>query len=557
MLCRLATEIETYRTAYPPIPSKFALVNMSSPGCCLTHVVHPQNSNELPTQNRIAMTTPIPNPKSSKNTMADDQHLPEDIRQQYKGRLGHELAILTLRRPFNGSRIDRDSRDDPAPAAVKRKLMESSFAVQDSSGIDAYLYLLRHLLSFDLQINDRTNQEAAVVKAAWLDVGVSMDQDHNLKHFLLKNIFELELVSSPDCKEATFDRLLHHQHLRNVIIQSDEFQFFCTHAASEETGAGDADLELKEIPSELFRSLNKFEAWDGTCSLQQYIIGRMPIGDIQHGSRTYIHYVGTPRLLHVPYTSIGSGPPFADIRTFQLDAETIWQEEGEWVSGRPSATYVLLAVVRMASEHRKDDIRFYWKRGGEIVPENTQLEVVGKNEFREEGRRWTVKDKGEFVLFYFRLNAGGLPVPADFHKIASEFAPRDREELQESDDVPSEGESSAPAASLNQPPRSTESAVVSSDRPALKRPKRRRRKGRKDQGQSRGDQPQSNQPSSSRHHSRSANNAPKRYQQDPSESRYPASMSTNMDGDRERRNTDRYLEPRSYRFDHRRRDRSL
>ena len=168
-----------------------------------------------------------------------------------------------------------------------------------------------------------------------------------------------------------------------------------------------------------------------------------------------------------------------------------------------------------------------------------------------------MKDKGEFVLLYFRLNAGGLPVPADFHKIASEFAPRDREELQESDDVPSEGESSAPAASLNQPPRSTESAVVSSDRPALKRPKRRRRKGRKDQGQSRGDQPQSNQPSSSRHHSRSANNAPKRYQQDPSESRYPASMSTNMDGDRERRNTDRYLEPRSYRFDHRRRDRSL
>jgi hypothetical protein len=115
------------------------------------------------------------------------------------------------------------------------------------------------------------------------------------------------------------------------------------------------------------------------------------------------------------------------MRTVRLEGETIWETGKETFGcGRPSTLYVLFAIVRCASDDWKDDIRLYYKTGGEIVPSIQNAKHTARNEYQKRQKRWSVEEPGTFMLFYFKLEADNVPA-AELEirsKTVSEYAPR-------------------------------------------------------------------------------------------------------------------------------------
>jgi hypothetical protein len=67
------------------------------------------------------------------------------------------------------------------------------------------------------------------------------------------------------------------------------------------------------------------------------------------------------------------------------------------------ATYHLCAVVYLSqngspSEH----IRTYWKDGTDIVPAEID-DYQNKEPHIANAQQWTIQDKGEYMLFYYRV----------------------------------------------------------------------------------------------------------------------------------------------------------
>jgi hypothetical protein len=115
------------------------------------------------------------------------------------------------------------------------------------------------------------------------------------------------------------------------------------------------------------------------------------------------------------------------MRTVRLEGETIWETGKETFGcGCPSTLYVLFAIVRCASNAWNDDIRLYYKSGGEIVPYLQMVECTAINEYRKRQKRWSVEEPGKFMLFYFRLEADdALEAESEIRsKTVSEYEPR-------------------------------------------------------------------------------------------------------------------------------------
>lgn len=365
------------------------------------------------------------------------------------------MAMLTLRRPQYGIRVDSERTSwappDDHARMVALKVMGRRL---DSSPIDTLFAVTRQLLTYDAQFECSSAQEKALLEAAWLDMGWEQYPDHQIKYRFLQQLLGIEVVAVDSLDGLTFDNLIRRPDLSKIVLENEEFQLFYRHAPSRRDDDEKAPLEIKEIPLQLFRQISELEPWDGTCPLGDYIVGRVPRHTLSHESKVYFPYIARPTFLYVPYTSNGSGPNFATMRSFRLNAETIWQEEQEWVRGSPSTLYVICAIVRLAGDGRSDDVRLYWKQGGEIVPTNTDVEKAAMKEFNELNRRWSVEGPGRFMLFYVRVDDDGNE--AEIRKDAAEFGPRDWEKL--TVQQPSAPSNERPQSSQDSPKAATKTA---------------------------------------------------------------------------------------------------
>ncbi len=112
------------------------------------------------------------------------------------------------------------------------------------------------------------------------------------------------------------------------------------------------------------------------------------------------------------------------MRSFQLDVPIgIVGASGPEIQ---SEKYSLCAVVRMGSPELEinDDARTYWENGKEIMPPEIGAHFKSKDSEAKAERRWSLMDRGEYILFYYRVEEGKDGPPFPMNLIAPEFEER-------------------------------------------------------------------------------------------------------------------------------------
>lgn len=370
---------------------------------------------------------------------APDYKLPPLCEMAYPNKPYEHMVSLLFRRPFKGTRLDCEDPGEERPRENDINRMNALKIMGrnvDTRSIDVLIILMRALRTFDAEMVQAqlTAAESALVESSERDVGRIMDHDLHLKYTILKPLVGGDVLARNCMSGISFETLVHHPQLSHIFITSPQFSFYCCYAPSRPRGAlnrprsaPDAPLTVRLLDPLI--QINALRPWDGSSSLQDYLNERLPLDKVSHEEITYYPYVGRPPFLRIEYTLALTDKrnTFQSMRTVRLEGETMWETgKDTFGCGRPSTLYVLFAIVRCASNAWNDDIRLYYKSGGEIVPYLQMVECTAINEYRKRQKRWSVEEPGKFMLFYFRLEADdALEAESEIRsKTVSEYEPR-------------------------------------------------------------------------------------------------------------------------------------
>ncbi|KAI9645880.1 hypothetical protein NHQ30_005316 [Ciborinia camelliae] len=372
----------------------------------------------------------------TKSTPFYNDEVCQDLRLAYPGNCVKHFQFLNTLRPFGGCGVDKSTEFDPHqehPLALHLK--REAYQI-DVTGIDVALTLYRHLLSLHMEMiipEDRiTTEEAAFLKAAWSNICWDPSEDHQVKNDLVKQLLGVQELSKEDIQNAnlTFENILHHPKLRLLIKENPHFHI-ASHIVLEKTiDEPDTAWKRSTVDAATLLHFNQLK-WDGVSELEYFVSTRF--GGTKIGNLLRSHFAARPSYFYILYEPETKFRSISEIRSFQMRGLTTKpMEEGqvEWTCDNRRHTYVIYAIVRLGNKDGlKDDIRTYTHKGTEILPQETvggPTECNANEEYRMTGKRWSIQDKGRYMLFYYRIsNKEGHPKPETFIvQDAPEFRPR-------------------------------------------------------------------------------------------------------------------------------------
>lgn len=279
-----------------------------------------------------------------------------NIRIQYKDQLGHQILLLKKMRPHGGYLVDCEGNKDgtikdpnPDDETMNGLIIRGKHAT--TFGVNAFITLVRDLLSLDLHIEAATEAHSSIVDAFWENYGWSADEDAAFKKDLLKRIFDIDQLPFPFPKAAIrFVDLLQLPTLRHIIVDNPAFQLYCTHGAKRTPATADEEAsawDWVEIDSETKKTLERGIPFADGTSLEDYINNKFK-RRARRGDHEFHYFAGRPDFIRVDYLRHeASTTKFADMRSFKLRAECAWIDEGQWRQGTHDTLYLLTAVVQL------------------------------------------------------------------------------------------------------------------------------------------------------------------------------------------------------------------
>lgn len=360
----------------------------------------------------------------------------KSLKEAYPGNIVKHAHCFMIVRPLEGCKVDKSLSiiDDPTfKQSSATRLKQLAFKV-DVTSIDVALTLLRHFLSLNVNLGipeDRiTPEETAFYKAAWSNIGWKSEEDHEVKYQLVKKLLGTEELSEEDVNKANFsvESIFSHQGLRWLFKEHP-----CLNIASRtiiEKMVDEPDTAWKKGQADLetFLQVNELK-WDGGLSLEIFI--NRHFAGVKKGNHLRVHFSARPFFFSILYEPRNRCRPISEIRSFQMAGYTLKPDQVDFVCDNRKHTYVLTAVIRLGDGNGlKDDIRTYTYKGKEIKPQQTvggPTEEVARLEYEATGKRWSIEDKGRYMLFYYRIsNIEGEPNPETYIlKDGPEFEPRD------------------------------------------------------------------------------------------------------------------------------------
>ncbi|ESZ96900.1 hypothetical protein SBOR_2694 [Sclerotinia borealis F-4128] len=367
----------------------------------------------------------------------------KDLRAVYPGAIKNIAVTLIGMRPYAGSDLDSDIPADQASQKSLERIQSMKDAGRplpqcpkvDTNGIDVALIMLRTLLAYHMDLcipQDKiTAEEVAFYKAAWMNIGWHETDDWEVKKQLFKSLLGVRVLSPKDINESKlcFEGILAHTKLQNLFKESTRFNI-TSHLFRERKIDEPESVWIRGTSDPLILSRFNDLEWDGTKELGPFI--NRHFDSVKYKGYLRLHYGAKPLFCRVLFEPkiIRS---ISELWSFRM-AGTVTKEfeEGDtcYYHDETKHTYVLCAIIRLGNgSDVKDDIRIYAANGREIVPMPSlgrPKELVGRSEFMESGKRWSIQDGGRYMLFYARsIPPEGEPDPETFIDYdAPEFKPR-------------------------------------------------------------------------------------------------------------------------------------
>ncbi|TGO35444.1 hypothetical protein BHYA_0158g00270 [Botrytis hyacinthi] len=371
-----------------------------------------------------------------KNPSNETTDMVKSLKQAYPGNIVKHAHCLMIIRPLEGCKVDRSLSivDDPTfKQSSATRLRQLAFKI-DVTSIDVALTLLRHFLSLNPNLGipeDRiTPEETAFYKAAWSNIGWKLEEDREVKYQLVKKILGTEELSEEDIHKANFSfvSIFGHQGLRWLFKEHP-----CLNIASHtiiEKMVDEPDTAWKkgQVDLETFLQVNELK-WDGILALEIFVNRRF--AGVKRGNHLRVHFSARPFFFSILYEPRKNCRLISETRSFKMAGYTLKPDQIDFVCDDRKHTYVIAAIIRLGdNEGLKDDIRTYTYKGKEIKPHQTvggRTEEIARLEYEATGKRWSIEDKGRYMLFYYRIsNREGETNPETYiSKDGPEFEPRD------------------------------------------------------------------------------------------------------------------------------------
>lgn len=169
---------------------------------------------------------------------------PEDIRTKCEGVFKGIILLRSMRL---------------YPGAISSRL--SDRPATDTTGIDAFMLLIRSMLSRGYEIKDPTAKEEALIALSWLDVGWVLEEDEAWKQKVI-DILDPNGEFSADISQLdlrTILRLTTEVGLPHMHLRSEPFQLLAPMAFHRSIGSEEWIMDLS-VPK-------THNSWVGTSSL--------------------------------------------------------------------------------------------------------------------------------------------------------------------------------------------------------------------------------------------------------------------------------------------------
>jgi hypothetical protein len=325
--------------------------------------------------------------------------LPPDIRKQHQG----TVKQITLLRSMHPHPQDISLRGEHST-----DLQSSAASDIDTTGTDAAMILLRSMISRGFEIESPSSYEKQLIDLAWADIGWNEDEDRVWGSKVIK-LLNYDKGPEDTIATLTFESILLRSTkvgFRHLQLGSEAFKVLEPIAFFRDEGAEEWTMDLSEQETPL--------NWSGTWSLNDrmaqlftfekegkewVVVGKRPafVGILLNNMKAYKQDRVTFQLM----------------RTFHLRSLILSDQQCSagpvTVNTLPKLSsqdvdYNLFAVVRLANDHEKDDIRLYNKDFTETIPAE-----VGRYEEKEANiksgcPRWSVEDGGRYLLVYYRVS---------------------------------------------------------------------------------------------------------------------------------------------------------
>ncbi|KAM0142292.1 hypothetical protein ACHAO1_001508 [Botrytis cinerea] len=363
----------------------------------------------------------------------------KSLKEAYPGNIVKHAHCFMIVRPLEGCKVEKSVsiiNDSTFKQSSATRLRQLAFTV-DVTPIDVALTLLRHFLSLNANFGipeiTITAEETAFYKAAWSNIGWRSEEDHEVKYQLVKKLLGTQELSEEDIKNAdlSFESIFGHQRLRWLFKEHPCLNVASRLVIQKMVDEPDTAWKKGEVDLETFLRFNELK-WDGSLEIDQFI-NRQFLG-VKRGNHLRAHFSARPYFFSILYEPGKKGRSISEIRTFQMAGfmtTPLNPDEVEFVCDDRKHTYVITAIIRLGDKNGlKDDIRTYTYKGKEIKPHQTvggQIEGTARSEYEATGKRWSIEDKGRYMLFYYRISLDdGGPNPETYIiKDGPEFEPRD------------------------------------------------------------------------------------------------------------------------------------
>ena len=261
----------------------------------------------------------------------------------------------------------------------------------NTRGLDIFLVILRHLISFGYNLGDGTTPSTPRSAAEGFFRAANMEMGWNKRNdWLIKRALTDQLEIEDFQQLPTFLQLLDHKYLLPLVRQNVQYRLIGPEILQISSAKSPTIEAHRDSSITIARNRLSF---DDTQALAESITAHF-------NSQDGVVYTGLcPRFLHIEYKVHSGGRDISDVRRIEIEIPVVLDEGEDLSMRRMSSVYILASVVRV-SVGKQERVRLYANTGQELPPAEIGDYRVKEPEAAKSDQ-WSISYPGRYVLFFY------------------------------------------------------------------------------------------------------------------------------------------------------------